>query len=296
MSDRRLAALGLRLVATLLLGAMFAIAKLAQQRGVGLVEVLFFRQALAILPVAALIALGPGFASLRTRRPAAHGWRMICGLSGMALNFATVALLPLAEATTLWFTTPLFATILSAVLLREGVGWHRWGVVLLGLVGVLIVIQPSSGHLPVFGAAIGLSASVMVAFTSILLRDIGRTEPALTTVFWFSVLSAVPLGLALPFFLQPHDATVWGLLIALGLVGGAGQIALTASLRFAPVSVLAPIDYASLIWSTAFGALLFGSWPTPWTWVGAPVIIASGLYIVWREHRLSRTAASASLV
>jgi drug/metabolite transporter (DMT)-like permease len=292
-TDRPLAAIGIRVMATLLLSAMFALAKLAQDRGVNLIEILFFRQAVAVLPVFALVMAGPGIASLKTQRPGLHASRTAVGMTGMTLNFATVALLPLAEAQTLWFTTPMFATILSALVLGEIVGVHRWSAVALGFVGVLIVVQPQSGHLPLFGASLGLVAALVTAFVTILLRQLGRTEPALTTVFWFGVLSVGPLALAMPWFAQRHDSGTWGLLIAMGILGGLGQVALTYSLQFAPVSTIAPVDYTSLIWSTLLGALLFGTLPTPWTWLGAPVIIASGLYIVWREHRLRKVATAA---
>ncbi len=292
MHDRPLPAIAMRLVATLCLTIMFALAKLAQARGVNLIEILFFRQSIMILPVVAIAALGPGLASLKTARPWLHVRRAASGLTGMALNFATVALLPLAEAQTIWFTTPLFATMLGAALLGERVGPHRWGAVVIGFIGVLIVFQPQSGHLPVVGGSIGLAASAMVAITAIFVRQIGRTEGSLTTVFWFGVTSSVALAFPLLWVLGSHDLTTWAMLGAMGLIGSLGQIALTYSLRFAPVSVVAPIDYASLIWSTALGAWLFGTSPTPWTWVGAPVIIASGLYIVWREHRLRRATST----
>ncbi|HLU91998.1 MAG TPA: EamA family transporter, partial [Pedomonas sp.] len=106
------------------------------------------------------------------------------------------------------------------------------------------------------------------------------------TVFWFSVLSLPPLGLVYLFNLQAHDPLTWALLAGIGLVGGAGQLALTASVRFAPVSTVVPMDYSSLIWGVMFGWLLFGALPGPMTWIGAPIIIGSGLYIVYREHRL----------
>ena len=110
-------------------------------------------------------------------------------------------------------------------------------------------------------------------------------SPALTTVFWFFTMSAIPLAVVMPWFAQSHPLVVWILLIAMGIVGGLGQVALTLSLQYAPVSTVAPVDYASLIWSTLFGIWLFAEVPSAWTWIGAPIIVASGLYIVWREHR-----------
>jgi drug/metabolite transporter (DMT)-like permease len=284
----------MRLAATLSLTVMFALAKLAQMRGVNLIEILFFRQSIMILPVVAIAAMGPGLASLKTRQPMTHAKRAMTGLSGMALNFATVGLLPLAEAQTIWFTTPLFATILAATWLGEKVGPHRWGAVLVGFAGVLIVFQPQSGHLPVLGGSIGLASAFMVSITAILVRQLGRTDGSLTTVFWFGVTSSLAMLIPLPWALHAHDVTTWLILAAMGFVGALGQITLTLSLRFAPVSVVAPVDYASLLWSIALGFLVFDTLPTPWTWVGAPVIMMSGLYIVAREHRRGRANALAT--
>ncbi len=289
-TDRPLRGIAIRTLATLLLTSMFAIAKVAQSYGVSVVEIVFFRQLLAIAPVLALVLIGPGLASLKTQRPWLHASRTVVGTTGMMLNFLTLTLLPLAETQAIWFATPLFATILSAMILREAVGLHRWSAVALGFVGVLIVVQPQSGHLPILGAVTGLVAALLTAFVTILLRQLGRTEPALTTVFWFFTISSVPLAFVMPWFLQPHPPEVWALLALMGLVGGLGQVALTLSLQHAPVSTLAPVDYASLIWSTLFGVWLFAEIPTVWTWLGAPLIVASGLYIVWREHRLRRPA------
>ena len=288
--DRPLAAIGMRLAATLLLSAMFALAKVAQERGAGLIEILFLRQSVMVLPVVAIAALGPGLASLTTKRPLAHLRRSAAGLSGMALNFATVGLLPLAEAQSIWFAIPLFTTLLASIWLGERVGPHRWGAVVIGFVGVLVVLQPGTSAIPLLGAATGLASAVMVSITAILVRQIGRTEGSLTTVFWFGIISSLALAVPFALLVRTHDATTWALLVAMGIVGSAGQIALTFSLRFAPVSVVAPVDYAALLWATAFGVLLFGDWPGTATWLGTPVVIASGVYIVLRERRLARGA------
>lgn len=286
--ERRLHALGLRLAAVACLATMSALIKLASTRGVHLIETMFFRQLFAVPVVVLWVMAGPGLASLRTRRIGAHISRTVAGLIGMTATFGAIILLPLAEATTLGFTVPIFATILSVLILKERAGLHRWGAVLIGFVGVLIVVQPGDAHFPLLGALTGLLSAFMIAVISILLRQIGKTETAPTTVFWFSFLSAVPLGLVYIFFARPHELTSWLLLIGIGTVGGLGQMALTAALRWAPVSLVVPMDYSSLVWATLYGWLLFGMLPISATWIGAPLIIASGLYIVWREHRLSR--------
>jgi drug/metabolite transporter (DMT)-like permease len=195
-----------------------------------------------------------------------------------------VTLLPLAEATTIGFTVPIFATILSALVLKEATGLHRWGAVVLGFCGVLVMVRPDAAHFPPLGVAVALAAAIMIAVTSILLRQIGRTEGTATTVFWFTILSLPPLGICLYFFGQNHDLATWGLLALIGLAGGAGQLFLTASLRWAPVSVVLPMDYSSLIWATLLGWLIWDYWPGGSTWAGALLIVGSGLYIGWRER------------
>lgn len=290
--DQILVGLGLRLLATALLATMTALVKYAESRGAALVETMFFRQAFAVPIVVAWIAAGPGLRTIATKRIGAHISRTIIGLVGMVFTFGTVLLLPLAEATTLQFTVPIFATILGALVLKEPTGWHRWGAVLMGFIGVIIVAQPGSGHFPLLGALVGLTSALLIAIVSILLRQIGRTESASTTVFWFSLLSVPPLGLAYLFNFQPHDALTFLLLIGIGLVGGLGQLALTASVRFAPVSAVVPMDYSSLVWGVLYGWLLFGALPGATTWIGAPIIIGSGLYIVYREHRRRVTEKS----
>jgi drug/metabolite transporter (DMT)-like permease len=290
-SERRLFALALRLTAVSLLSGMMVLIKLASESGIRLPELLFWRQGLAVPVVLLWVMIGPGLVSLKTTRFGSHVVRSALGLTGMIFNFGSVILLPLAEATTISFAVPIFATILSALLLKEKVGIHRWAAVLIGFAGMLIVVQPGGSPVPLKGALVGIMAAMMIAMTALQIRELGKTEAATTTVFWFSLLSLVPLGLLLPFSITPHDGYQWLLLVGIGVTGGIGQIALTASLRYAPVSTVVGMDYISLLWSTVFGWLIWNHLPANSTWYGAPIIIASGLYIAWREHRLSIVSA-----
>ncbi len=289
--DRLLSAVTLRLASVALFAGMNAAIKLAEARGAALSEILFYRQFGATLLVSVVVATGPGFASLRTRRIGAHLLRCAVGLTAMALTFAALLALPLAEATTLGFSMPIFATVLGALILREPTGARRWLAVLAGFAGVVIVAQPGAGRVSLWGAGCGIAAAACTATVSILLRQIGRTERPLTTVFWFSTLSLVPLGVVYAFETRAHAAATWAVLLGIGLLGGAAQLAMTASLARGPVGIVVPMDYTSLLWATLLGWLLFGRLPGHATALGAPVIIGSGLYIVWREH-VRRRAAS----
>jgi drug/metabolite transporter (DMT)-like permease len=202
----------------------------------------------------------------------------------MFFTFGAPLLLPLAVATTLGFTTPIFAVILSALLLRERVGPVRWLAVALGFAGVVIIAQPGHTVIPALGAFVGLGAGFMVALISIQVRDLGRTEESLSIVFWFAVISAPILALGLPFFASAHSSWQWFLLVSGGVLGLIGQLLLTASLRYGQVASVIVMDYSALVWSTIYGWAIWDELPPAATWLGAPVIIAAGAVIAWREH------------
>jgi len=294
VEQQPLAGIALRLLTALLLAIMFALVKLASMCGVNVIESLFYRQCGSALCATAFVGLVPGFHSLRTQRVWAHVGRMALGVGAMGLNFLAFVLLPLAEATTIGFSVPIFSVILAAIVLGEPTGKWRWGAVAAGFAGVLLIVQPGSGDVPLLGASVALVAALLTASVTIVIRRLGKTEQAATTVFWFAVSSLVPLGLAMLFFAHPHDAGTWAILAGLALAGGIAQLTLTGALRLAPVALVMPMDYTSLLWALLLGSWMFGEVPTPWIWVGAPIIVASGLVIVWREHRLRRLAALSS--
>ena len=282
--DRPLFAIGLRLLAMMMLAATYAIGKLLTNRGVFLGEIVFYRQVFA-LPVALgflLVTLGPSV--IPTKRIGTHMSRTALGMIGMLLNFGAVALLPLAEATSIGFTMPIFATILSALFLKEATGLHRWAAVVVGFVGVIIMAHPDTANLASFGLLVALAGAFVTAVVAIVLRDLNRTEASPVIVFWFTLLSLPPLGLLALFTGSAHDGTAWLLLVGLGISGGAAQLLMTSALKWGPVSIVIPMDYSQLIWATWAGWLLWQSWPTSSTWAGAALIAASGLYIAWREH------------
>src|SRR6185437_14432098 len=180
--QKPLAAIALRLLTALLLAIMFALVKLASTRGVNVVESLFYRQCGSALAATAYVTVGPGFDSLRSKRVWAHVGRMALGVAAMGTNFLAFILLPLAEATTIGFSVPIFAVILAALLLGEPTGKWRWSAVAAGFVGVLIIVQPGRGSVPLLGASVALAAALLTASVTIVIRRLGATERAATTV------------------------------------------------------------------------------------------------------------------
>jgi drug/metabolite transporter (DMT)-like permease len=283
--ERRFYGMGLRLLSALFLAVMAAMIKINGDNGVGLIETLFYRQFFGLPVTFLMVVFGPGLASLRTRRLGLHISRTAIGMIGMFSMFGTLRLLPLTEATTLNFAAPIFATILATLFLGERPGLLRWGAVLTGFVGIVLLVNPQSETpLSSWGIALALCGAMVVAVLSILIRQMARTEATTTIVFWFTTLSLIPLSFAMIFNFAPHDNMTWLLIVISGLSGGLAQICLTGALRWAPISIVLPMDYSNILWATLFGWLLWQHWPDGNTWAGTALIITSGLFIAWREH------------
>lgn len=277
-----------RVAAMCCMAGLGAIVKWTSGKGVPVLEIVFFRNAFAFVPVLFYISQTSGLGVLKTRRPMGHLVRSAIGLSGMVFGFSAVSLLPLTQSTALSFSTPLFMTALSALILREPVGAHRWGAVVVGFIGVVIMIHPDPAHFAGLGVVFALVAALSAAGAQIAIREIGRTEPGPTIVFYFTLAGTV-LGLAsLPFGWVVPDLPTLGLLILGGLLGGVGQLFLTEALRRANVAVVAPFDYTQMVWATLFGFFIWHEVPKVFTWVGALVVAGSGVYILLRETRRFR--------
>jgi drug/metabolite transporter (DMT)-like permease len=280
--------IALRIGAATCFALMATLIKLGYEAGATTVEMAFYRFVFGLPPLLAWVAWTHNSGVWRTERPFAHVWRVAIGLTTMMLAFAALYFLPLAESTTIGFAAPLFAVMLSALVLGEKVGIYRWGAVALGLVGVLVVMRPEGSHLPLAGLALALMSAFGSGLVSITIRQISRSEGTQTIVLWFTLGSMAVLALFMPFFAQSHDASAWLVLIALGTVGGFGQICLTGALRYAPVAVVVPFDYVQLVWAVLLGWLVFADQPATTTWIGAAIIAASGLFTLYREHKLGR--------
>lgn len=292
---RPLLALGIRFLTAGALATMAMLVKLASEKGVHLAELIFWRQLITLSCIIAILMIGGKLAQLKTHRFGAHSRRAITGIIGMFFVYGAVTLLPLAEATAISFTTPFFAVMISVVLFGQKVGRYRWGAVVLGFAGVLLIVQPGgSGMIDPTGAAVGLIAAFMVALISFQIQDLNKSEQPWTIVFWFTALTTPIMAAVLPFVIQPHDGETWIIIIAMALAGALAQILLTTSLRFGSAAVIIVIDYTSLLWATLYGAMFFAATPSPMLWAGAPLIIAAGLLITFRERKMAKVKDSSS--
>ena len=272
---------------------MGALLKLASTQGLNAPELVFYRSLFSLPVVLLWVFKRESLAALRPNRPVAHVWRSALGLLSMGLIFEALILLPLGDATALNFTAPIFATILSFLILKEDVGVHRWAAVLVGFAGVLVIARPGEAGLPAIGVAVALVAALGQGGVTTTLRHLQKSENVVSIVFWFAVAGIFVGGLLMPFFGHAHGAEGMMLVAGGGIAGGVGQLLMTSSLR-APVSVVSPFDYLQLVGATLYGWLLFSDLPNFHTMAGASLIAVSGIYTAWREHRRRlREAATA---
>lgn len=262
---------------------MAALAKIATE-SYSVVEVVFFRNLFGIIPPLFILVSTQQWDLLRTNHLAGHFWRGTLGIASMALIFTSVSMLPLADYTAISFTAPLFVTALSGIVLGERVGLHRWGAVIAGFIGILIICHPT-GDFFSLGVIAAIASAFLVAIISLLLRQLGKTENPTTTVLYFSIISMLYSLIPLPFFWETPNLAGFALLASVGIVGGFGQHFITRAYVMAPVAVIAPFSYASIIWASLLGWLIWDDFPTLYVLAGSLVVISSGLFILYQETR-----------
>ncbi|MEW9805503.1 DMT family transporter [Mesorhizobium marinum] len=202
------------------------------------------------------------------------------------LNFLALQTLQLAESTSIYFFGPMVITALAGPLLGEWAGWRRWMAVLTGLVGVLVITRPGVGVFAI-GHVYALGAMFCNCLYVIMTRRMAASETSESLILFAALTPVVLLAPTLPFTVSlPQDAWHWAILLSLGVYGALGHWFLIRAYRVATASALAPYPYLQMVWMIAFGWLVFDQLPDIWTVAGAAIIVASGLYIVHREHRL----------
>lgn len=254
-------------------------------------QAMFFRSAVAMPIVIFWLWISGDFRhGLRTRRPWHHLSRGVAGSIAMGLGFAGLHYLPLPEVTAIRFTTPLVMVILAAIILGERLRLFRITAVLVGLLGVAIILWPrlslSLNDTRAFGALIVLGSAICAALAQIFIKSMAGREHTAAIVFYFSLTATILSLLTLPFgWVMPRGPDLL-LLLGAGVVGGIGQVLLTASYRHADASTLAPFIYVAMVWAIAIGYVVFKEIPTPHMLSGSFLIIAAGVVIVLRERHL----------
>lgn len=275
--------------------AMATCIKAAAAAGVPAGEAMFFRATFAIPVIVGWLVWQHDLShGLKTANPMGHLWRGLVGAAGMACGFVALGLLPLPDATAISYATPLLIVIFAAMFLGEQVRLFRLTAVFLGLIGVFIVLAPrlslvsleAADQYQTFGAAMALMGAIFAAIAQVFIRKLVQTENTASIVFYFSVTSAVLSLITLPFGWSWPSWDITALLILSGFLGGLGQILLTSSYRFAPVSVIAPFEYVSMLLAILIGYAVFSEVPTRNTLAGAGLIVLAGLFIIYRERQL----------
>ena len=258
-------------------------------------QTVFFRSFFAIPVIFVWLAVRrelPG--GLKTVNPFGHFWRGLMGTLAMGLGFAGLGYLPLPEVTAIGYAAPILTVVFAAMFLGEEVRFFRISAVAMGLVGVLIVVYPrlplisgdTAGYLEAFGAMVVLGGAVFASLAQVFVRRLVNTEPTAAIVFYFSLTATALSLITLPFgwvWPTPGETVI---LVLAGLLGGVGQILLTSSYREADASLVAPFDYASMIFALGIGYFVFAEVPT-WPMLGgAALIVSAGILIIWRERKL----------
>lgn len=290
---RPLRGIALKLVSVLIFIVMSAVIKGTQGR-VPAGEVVFFRSFFAIPVILAwLVWRGELKQGLRARDPMGHVWRGFAGTVAMGLGFAGLSFLPLPEVTALGYAAPLLTVVFAAMFLGEEVRAFRISCVILGMIGVMVVLAPrlsltpgAAGTAEALGAMLVLGGAVFASLAQVFVRKLVLSETTSSIVFRFSVTSTLLSFVTLPLGWVVPSAQDAAMLVGAGLMGGAGQIFLTASYREADASLVAPFDYASMLFSLAIGYLVFAEVPSRAMLMGAVLIVTAGVLIIWREHRL----------
>jgi len=254
-------------------------------------EVVFLRSLSSLIVAAAVMLPVTGFSVFATRRPRDHIARGLSQSISQTLTILAFSLMPLAGAVAISFSSPLFAALVSIIFLKEHAGFARWSTLLIGFFGVLIVTNPGANSLTL-GALFALGNAIMYGSVTVAVRGMTKTESANTLLMWQLVTVAffqsflLLFGWRLP---APADAAM---LFASGVANAIAQYFWTQSLRFAPATAVSPFFYLMLVWALIIGFLVWGDIPSKGLLIGSAIVVASGIFLLWHETRLRRSAGT----
>lgn len=255
------------------------------------VQTAFFRAFFSVLMLLPLMLNGR-VKPWHSQRKVGHFWRTLMGTVSMVLGFYAVSMLPLADATALAFSQPLFSVVVAALIVGEKVRWRRWGATLVGFAGVLVMVRPGAGSLQP-GAIVALANAMTVALSILLVKRLSDSESPLMILTQFAIFST--LLLVVPAIWVWRWPSAWGWALAVGVSASAtvSQYFWVQAFKSGEMSAVAPFEYLRLPFAVFVGWLVWGEMPVIWTYVGAAIVIASALYIAHREHQLARERRTA---
>lgn len=292
LTERRLMGIGLALAAYFLFVCLDSSAKWLGLVGIPALQVMFVRYAVHLGLAAGINLPHKGLTLLHTQNMKLEMLRAAALVGSTLCNFTAVRYLPLTVTGAIGFTVPLIITALSVFFLREQVGWRRWAAIGVGFVGVLIIVRPGTD---VFHPATLLSLCGAVSYASyaMLTRRLAGVDSAATQQFYGAALPTVVLApFALATWVWPSNPVDWTVLALIGVIGFSGHQFITVAHRFAPASVLAPFSYLQIFFFAISSLVLFNQPPDMWFFIGAPIVIASGLYIWLRERALHKAGTA----
>jgi drug/metabolite transporter (DMT)-like permease len=267
------------LAAIMVLGSTDAIVKWSTVN-INPIQIGFSRFVVSLIMVLWLVGRSqPGFASLRTKRPLEHAARAFCAAVELTAFYYAISKIPLPTAMSIVSASPIFGTLLGIIFLRERLRLGGWIAVFAGCAGMLLVVQPEEGANSLIGTIAVLTSVFLWCFAQLFARRLSTTESNFSILFYYAIGGVIILGIATPFVWVNPTPLEWAGLLAVGVFGCLGQYFLILSLRYAPMSLLAPFEYSALVWASLYGFVFWGDVLGPIAIVGVAIIIAACLYI-----------------
>jgi drug/metabolite transporter (DMT)-like permease len=283
--DNPLLGMAYAAAAHFMLSVMVVFAKLLSDQ-YNAVEISFYRNGIAALIIGSYVLGMNRRDILKIReKPLLLMVRCVLGTFSLILTFGAYALLPLADATVLIFSSTLILPVLSFFFLHEQVHNHRWLAIAVGMIGIIIMAQPTGSVNPL-GVAVALSAAFMHAVLGTILRRLGKSEAPITVTFYFVTVGAILSTLMLPFVGSVPTLDSLPFILGLGATGMAGQFFLSSAFKYVPASVATIFTYTGIIWAALFGWMIWNDWPSAPIWIGGGIVIASNVFMLIREKYL----------
>ena len=251
-------------------------------------QIAFFRCFFALMTTVGMVSGMGGLGLLRTKRWKGHLFRAASGTISMLTLFYAYQLLPLAHVVAINFSAPLFITLFSMLCLREKAVWQYWAALIIGFIGILFIVNPTSTNISLMGVGIALLSAIFRALSMTGVRALGKTEPAGTTAFYFALQSTIFTALPMPWVWQTPGWLDFISLASCGVLAGLGQYFLTRAYQFAPAAVVSPFDYTAIIWATLFGVMFWGELPGWHIIIGSVIVILAGLIILQHEAKIGK--------